>query len=71
MKLIFFLLFISIFSFEGCTKSGPEECKGKQKLIACTKEYRPVCGCDGISYSNACEADSQGVLEWNEGPCNN
>ncbi len=31
------------------------------KPQACTRDYRPVCGCDGETYSNACMAASRGV----------
>lgn len=27
----------------------------------CTKQYMPVCGCDGVVYSNACMANAAGV----------
>ena len=36
----------------------------------CDDIYDPVCGCDEVTYSNACEAENSGVTEWTEGECN-
>ncbi len=35
----------------------------------CTRIYLPVCGCDSITYGNACEAEAAGVTWWRAGEC--
>jgi len=38
--------------------------------IACTRQYDPVCGCDGRNYGNACTARAEGVPSSTPGTCN-
>ena len=65
------LFFISCSSDTDCC-SEADTCINENLIDsnkACTKEYRPVCGCDGITHANPCIAEANGVTKWTEGTC--
>lgn len=71
MKRFLLIISVALFFFRAsCSKENiSPDCMGNPQLILCTKEYLPVCGCDGVTYGNACTAEAAGVQYWEKGEC--
>ncbi|HLT08681.1 MAG TPA: hypothetical protein VK014_14210 [Cyclobacteriaceae bacterium] len=80
MKYSFIFLLSLLLMSQQC-KSGKQvqevteeqaECIDPAKIkmdAPCVKIYKPVCGCDGVTYANSCLAENNGLLTWTDGAC--
>ena len=71
-KFTFFALLSFPAFFLGKCDPGETPCIDPARidtLAMCTREYRPVCGCDGKTYPNPCVAERHGLRSFVEGPC--
>lgn len=60
------------FTLFACKKTPTSSCIDSSRINAealCTMQYEPVCGCDLITYANACHADRAGVTNYAPGAC--
>lgn len=57
---------------EYCARPA-EDCLGAGECApipaACDSVLEPVCGCDGVTYANACTANGAGTGIYADGPC--
>tara|TARA_B100001093_G_scaffold109921_1_gene102172 strand:- start:1906 stop:2169 length:264 start_codon:yes stop_codon:yes gene_type:complete len=37
--------------------------------VVCLTVYEPVCGCNGMTYSNSCVASRNGITYYEDGEC--
>jgi len=71
-KVLFMIISLLVLAV-GCTSSDSatdvEQDIVEEDVRFCTADYRPVCGTDGQTYSNACVASSVNAIIAYEGEC--
>ena len=67
LLVLFFWISIGV----GCSKEVEPDCVETPYPPdrVCTQIYQPVCGCNGKTYANACEAEGYSIRQFTSGEC--
>lgn len=63
------LFLLMLFLSMSCSREDPECMEVINPSCACTKQYEPVCGCNGKTYGNSCMAVCSGIVDYTTGEC--
>ncbi len=68
--MLLFAAFASL-AFSACNKENDDDCEASATpdMRACYEIYAPVCGCNNVTYSNDCVAESYGISVYTSGAC--